>query len=208
MSTGTEPLRLGAAQADISPISPMHLVGMGREFTAHDGESFPYTARDKPATEIHDPLTLQATCLSDGDGQAVVLTADLLYTVAVDEVRIAVAQACGLPVESVFYAATHNHNGPCRTDEYAELLCRKGVQCAREAMDSARPVVAEYACGHFDRLSHDRAEPWGPIDGSVVAVQFVEPDTRRTVSQWWNYGCHACSLSWDFNEVSRGTSAP
>ena len=19
---------------------------------------------------------------------------------------------------------------------------------------------------------------------------------------WWNYGCHACSLSWDFNQIS------
>ena len=91
MTTGTEPIRLGAAQANISPSWPMHLVGMGREFIAHDGERFSYAGRD---------------------------------------------------------------------------------------------------------------EPWGPVDGSVDVVQFVEPDTRRTVAQWWNYGCHACSLSWDFNQIS------
>jgi len=202
MNTVAEPIHLGAAQADISPSRPMYLVGMGREFIAHDGERFAYTGRDEPTAEIHDPLTLQATCVSDGDNKVIVITTDLLYTVALDEVRAAVAQACGLAVESVFYAATHNHNGPCRTDEYAELLCQRAVQCAREAMDSARPVVAEHARGHFDRLSHDRAEPWGPVDGSVDVVQFVEPDTGRTVAQWWNYGCHACSLSWDFNQIS------
>jgi len=193
---------LGAAQVDISPSSPMLLVGMGREFTTHDGESFAYPGGDQPATEVHDPLTLQATFLRHVNDAAIVLAADLIHTVALEEVRAAVAEGCGLPVDSVFYAATHCHTGPARSDEYAALLCERATRCAREAMDTAGPVVAEHARGHFDRLSHDRAEPWGPIDGSVDVVQLFRPDKGCMVAQWWNYGCHPCSLSRDFNQIS------
>ena len=36
---------------------------MGRDFVDHTGKVFGYTERDQPATQVHDPLTLQATAL-------------------------------------------------------------------------------------------------------------------------------------------------
>jgi len=193
---------LGAAEIDITPKSPVQLVGMGRLFVAHDGESFEYSKRDNPTSEIHDPIMLQATCLCQDDKKIIVLTADLLYTVALKEVQTAVAQACGISEESVFYAVTHNHNGPCGTDEYIAFLCKQAAECAKQAAANPRPVIAEHACGKFDRLSYDRAEPWGEVDGSVNVIKFTECETEKLVAMWWNYGCHPCSLSWDFNQIS------
>ena len=192
---------LGAAEIDITPKSPVQLVGMGRLFVAHDGESFEYSKRDNPTSEIHDPIMLQATCLCQDDKKIIMLTADLLYTVALKEVQTAVAQACGISEESVFYSVTHNHNGPCGTDEYIAFLCKQAAECAKQAAANLRPVIAEHACGNFDRLSYDRAEPWGEVDGSVNVIKFIECETGKLVTMWWNYGCHPCSLSWDFNQI-------
>ncbi|RKX41336.1 MAG: hypothetical protein DRP64_11430, partial [Verrucomicrobia bacterium] len=74
MSINNDQLCLGVAETDITPVTPMQLVGMGRVFVAHDGERFEYSSRDKPAVETHDPLMLQATCLCQGDRKVVMLT--------------------------------------------------------------------------------------------------------------------------------------
>ena len=124
---------LGAAELEITPEMPMPLIGMGREFVAHDGEHFEYSQRDNPAIETHDPLMLQATCLRQGDKTMVMLTADLLYTVALEEVRAAVAQACDIPESAVFYAASHNHSAPGGRAEYSAFLCNRAVECSRKA---------------------------------------------------------------------------
>jgi len=202
MNANNDKLYLGVAEIDITPERPMRLVGMGRVFTAHDGERIEYSKRDNPATETHDPLMLQATCLCQGDRKVVIVTSDLLYTIGMEEVRAVVAHACGIPVEAVFYAATHNHNGPCDANGYSAFLCERAAECARRAASAIRPVAAEHARGHFDRLSYDRAEPWGNVDGSVDVIRFTEIESGRPVAVWWNYGCHPCSLSWDFNQFS------
>ncbi len=202
MNADNDQLWLGVAETDITPEIPMQLVGMGRIFVAHDGERLEYSNRDNPAVETHDPLMLQATCLCQGDRKVVMLASDLLYTVGLAEVRAAVAQACGIPEEAVFYAASHNHNGPCDAGGYSDFLCARAAECARQAASAVQPVSAEHAHGHFDRLSYDRAEPWGNVDGSVDVVRFTEIGTGRPVATWWNYGCHPCSLSWDFNQFS------
>jgi len=193
---------LGASEIDITPKSTMQLVGMGRVFVAHDGEKFEFSQRDKPATETHDPIMLQSTCLAQNNEKVIILTADLLYTVALEEVREAVAAACEIPENNVFYATSHNHNGPCRTDEYAAFLCERAAKCAKQAIANLVSVNAEHARGNFDRLCYDRAEPWGQIDGSVDIIKFTNCETGKLVSMWWNYGCHPCSLSWDFNKIS------
>ena len=193
---------LGVAEIDITPKSPMQLVGMGRVFIAHDGEKFEHSRRDNPASEVNDPLKLQATCIIQADKKVIILTADLLYTVALKSVCAAVANACEISEESVFYSSTHNHNGPCGTDEYSAFLCECAAECARQAAANVRPVKAEHACGNFDRLSYDRAEPWGEVDGSIDVIRFTERETGELVTMWWNYGCHPCSLSWDYNKFS------
>jgi len=198
----TSQLLLGTAEIEITPQFPMQLVGMGRVFVAHDGDKAEYSQRDNPASEINDPLMLQATCLVQDDKKVIILTADLLYTVALEEVVAAVSAACNISEENIFYCATHNHNGPCRTDDYAVFLCGQAVKCAKEAAADLSPVIAEYAHGNFDRLSHERAEPWNSVDGSVDVIKFTNRDSGEIVTMWWNYGCHPCSLSWDYNKFS------
>jgi hypothetical protein len=202
MSTQSDALVVGAAEVDITPSWPMHLVGMGRDFVAHDGRNFAYSARDEPASETHDPIMLQATYLRVGSQAVIIISADLVYTAALDALRAAVAQACRLPVQAVIYAATHNHNGPAGTERYAALLCERAAECALRAMASAVTAVVEHAQGHFDRLMHDRAEPWGPVDGAIDVLRFRACDGENTIAMWWSYGCHPCSLSWDFNQFS------
>jgi hypothetical protein len=200
--TNNNQLFLGAAEIEITPRFPMQLVGMGRVFVAHDGEKAEYSQRDNPASESNDPLMLQATCLVQDDKKVLILIADLLYTVALEEVVAAVSAACNISEENIFYCATHNHNGPCRTDDYAAFLCGQAVKCAKQAMVNPVSVIAEHAQGNFDRLSHERAEPWNEIDGTVDVIKFTNRDSGEIVTMWWNYGCHPCSLSWDYNKFS------
>ncbi len=194
--------RIGAAQADVTPELPDWIVGMGRTFVAHDGTPYEWTGRDKPASSVHDPLTMQALYIESDGPQALLLTADLLYPIAAAQVAEAASHAADVPLESVFYAATHNHNGPVESERYIQLLVERASECAVQAKEQASPAVTEYGWDTYDRIIYDRSEPWGPVDGRVDAVRFSDAATRRPIALILSYGCHPCSFDYGWNEVT------
>ena len=196
------PLHIGAAEADITPSLPDWIIGVGKAFTIDDGPSFKWTARDAPAEEVHDPLSLQVIYLEQAGTRAVLLTADLLYPIGADRVVQAVAHAADVPPDAVFYAAAHNHNGPVESDAYTELLVERATRCAADAKARACPAVIDHAHDNYNRLIYDRSEPWGPVDGRIEAVRFNNADTGRPIALLLNYGCHPCSLDYDWNAVT------
>jgi hypothetical protein len=66
----------------------------------------------------------------------------------------------------------------------------------------AQPATLEVATADYDRLICDRAEPWEPVPGRIDVVNITSTQTGKPICQIWNYACHPCSLSFDFNEVS------
>jgi len=180
----------------------MMLVGMGGEFVGPDGRTYSYSGRHAPARDVHDPLLLTAVCLECEAELYVLLNADFLYTLAEEEIVAAVSAECDIPREAVFYTATHNHNGPCRTDDYASFVVRKARIAAREAMEGRCDVLVQAARTHYDRIITNRGAPWEPVDGTVAVVRFVAEESGRPVAFIWNYACHPCTLSSDFNQFS------
>jgi len=96
----TPRLKIGWAQADITPPLPVLLCG---QFHMRVAEG------------VHDPLTATVLVLDDGDDQAVFVSCDLLRTS--DELKAATldclgGRAKGLDAGKVILHATHTHTGP------------------------------------------------------------------------------------------------
>lgn len=114
-------LQVGFGRADMTPQLGVQLTGYGND-------------DKRPAKNILDPL--YATCLAftDKDGKtALVYTMDILY--APGWVRPAIAEAVGLPVESIHISGTHTHSAPVRTISAASVLPGTGA---------AQPEVSKY----------------------------------------------------------------
>jgi len=202
LSNRTRDLCVGASEADITPPAPVWAIGMGNAFVEPDGTVHEYTGRHEPSRGIHDQLMLQAVYLDDGVGKALLLSADLLYPIAAPEIMAAVADSCGIAPEAVFYSVTHNHNGPVEHPAFIDLLVKEAVECARDAVKQARPATMRRASAAYDRLIYDRSAPWGPVDGRIAVVNVLDRNTDDIICSLWNYACHSCSLSYDFNMIT------
>ncbi len=202
MNSDTGKLRAGACSIEVTPPYPMALVGMGGEFIGPDDKGYSYAGRRTAATQAHDPLLLTAICLESDEQTLFLLNADFLYTLAADQVTGAVSAECGVPPEAVYYTVTHNHNGPCRTDEYADFVAEKARLATRTAMDQSCTARVCAAQTHYDRMIVNRSAPWDPVDGAVEVVRFDAVETGQPIAFIWNYACHPCTLSSDFNQFS------
>jgi len=189
----------GTASADITPSSPQYLVGMGWR-----------TERSKG---VYLPLAATALYLSDGDAEAVILSADLIGfpTPMVRRLRAAAGREAGIPADHVVCCATHTHDAPRLSDDMAmageadaayvrwleEQLCRL-VPAAKAA---ARPGTMRFSRVR-SRLGVNRRQ-WDPV--SKVARHAPNPegahdraaDTRwfvdargRPIATLTTYGCH------------------
>ena len=98
-------LRIGWAEADITPERPVHMTGLGRRVRITD--------------EVKDPITSAALALESTAGdepeQAVLVSVELLSASECirDTVREHLREEVpDLPPESVFFFATHTHTAP------------------------------------------------------------------------------------------------
>ncbi len=97
---------------------------------------------------ILDDLELNTVALTDGHKTVILMAYDsiLLQTPAAESIRKAVAEACKLPVISVFVSATHSHTSPTTeagkvgTDEYLRMLTEKSVASAKAAVSDMKPA--------------------------------------------------------------------
>ncbi len=195
-------LLIGAAATDITPELPDWIIGVGKAFVTDNGHSFEWSGRDEPTNTVHDPLTMQALYIEQDGERALVLSADLLFPLGAERVIEAAARAASVEPDAVFYAATHNHNGPVETDAYIERLVERAASCAAEAKAHACPSVVDHAWDTYDRLIYDRSAPWGPVDGRIDVLRFQHATTGRPIAFLMSYGCHPCSLSYDWNAVT------
>ena len=91
--------KAGFAHVDITPAIGTPLAG--------------YYSR-RASDGVLDPLYARCVAVSDGENRAIVLSIDNLhlYDAAFKQVRDAVSQKTGVPIEAVFVACTHTHTGP------------------------------------------------------------------------------------------------
>ncbi len=151
-ATVSERLLVGWAQRDITPRLPTVLYG---QFHA------------RVATEVHDPLTVTALALSEGE------TGDCAVLVSCDQCTLAAAvrERCheavrervpDLAPEKVVLNATHTHTGPSTREggyppqvdgemspaEFADMFVERVAEAVEEAWRMRKPASVGWGFGH------------------------------------------------------------
>ena len=183
-SAGAE-LRVGVAQADVTPPPGVRMYGYGAR-----GENV--------STGVHDPLYAKALVLSDGQRTAAWVTMDLGYAdkPLTRDIRAAVSTALGF--DDVFLTSSHTHSGPTfmpdfpsAEDPWVQELRRKVTEAIVEAHGALQPARLGVDWGRVD-LGHNRRRvradgtvemlwenrpgiPTSPVDKSVAVVAFNTP---------------------------------
>ena len=126
-------------------------------------------ARHDLPTGVHRPLTLTALVLQSLGGLPLLLiSADLSWFRRADDewrVRGPILQELGLPPENVLFHIIHTHAGPSlNADEadrpggdkvgpYLDLLAKRSIDAATEAISRLAPGKLEWATGHCSNAS-------------------------------------------------------
>ena len=120
---------------------------------------------------VLDPLYINAVAFGDGEKSAVLLVADLcgLGGVAGNEWPGQVAEAVGVPKESLILCCTHSHTTPALTKDemYDAWLLRRLKDAATMALDDRKPVTdVRWAEGRAEGMTFVRR--WKLSDGTVM----------------------------------------
>lgn len=155
-----------------------------------------------------------ALALSDGGVTAVILDIDIqiLTNERADQIRTAVSQATGLPVQNIRACATHTHSGPVPYKSWIEKgyelvgpwfehLARWCAEAASEALANLQPVLVRTGQGECAINANRRCvasngerflgvNPAGPCDRQVSVVQ-LDSTEGTPLATLVTYACHA-----------------
>jgi neutral ceramidase len=154
-----QPLRIGTAEVVITPPTGIPMAGY-------------YATR--LSTGVHDDLHAKALYLSSGDQQAAIVACDLvgIPPSVIEEARVLIEAATGIPARNVMISATHSHTGPLIPDggaragaygggleiarQYRDSLPAKIAESVRLAARAAAPARASFGKGREDGVSFNR----------------------------------------------------
>ena len=137
-----EPIRIGVAEADITPPAGFPMAGYYHE---------------RLAVGTRDPLKAKAVVFSQGDQSAVFVATDLIG-ISRDlcvEVRRRATAKTGIPSRYIAISATHSHTAPDYTRHVYEFLGGK------KPADGSRPYAARLIDGIVAAVveAHGKAQP-------------------------------------------------
>ena len=107
-------LRMGYAEADITPVGPVETVGFGRE--------------DNMSRGILKPLLAQVSLWEEGEQGCLITIDSLGFTKELtDELRERVAKVLGILKAKVMICFSHCHSSPNADveKEYYQIVCKK-----------------------------------------------------------------------------------
>jgi hypothetical protein len=182
-------LQVGFGETDITPdlevFKPIWLAGYGH---------------GRQATGVHDPLMARGVVLRDGKKKIAIVSIDCIGLQRPDVERI---RAELDDFDYILVSSTHNHEAPDVigiwgrnaftrgvNEAYVTYLVEQTVACVRKA-DSATPqtVQARFGTAEDESLLHDSRLPVVK-DGIIRVLQFLEPDTDKTVGLLVQWSCH------------------
>jgi ubiquinone/menaquinone biosynthesis C-methylase UbiE len=142
-----EPLRVGAAEVDITPPVGYRMSGYFYE---------------RPSTGTHNPLKAKALAIAEGDTRAAIVCCDVIGIpwAVTERARRLVEQKTGIPAQHLVLSATHTHTGPLYHGVLRQHFHQKAV--ADEGVDPREPL--DYA----ERLAEKIAEA---VDAAQKAQQ-------------------------------------
>lgn len=193
-------LRIGTAQADITPELPVLMGGAFLKYACHN---------------VLDPIMASCIVADDGNTRLAMASCDLgsLSADMLHSIRKQVSDATGTPKAHIFVTATHNHAGPTvqgrrdnpfgdddRTDDIDRTRIKLAdaiAACIIRAHEPRVPARMGYGRGRFEGGSFnrrfimsngrsrmhgggnlDRLKAEGPTDPEVQAVWFENAEGR------------------------------
>jgi neutral ceramidase len=190
-------LSAGAAVVDITPRTPCHLAGYGSRDHEHEG--------------VHDPISLRALYVRGEGGDALLVSADILWFMEdiIGRILPELESQLGLQPSNVLLCGTHTHSAPTpgfgkANPEWIHLLERQTVSAAAIAKSRLEEVKVTTARGS-SKIGCNRREqlpggkitlghnPKGPIDRELIAVSLTNAK-RKTVARIANFACHGVVL--------------
>jgi neutral ceramidase len=212
-----DPLKVGAAKANITPTDLTGLNPMG-------GGNF---------TRVHDPVFARALYLESGSSRAAIVSVDLIEVGDMDPLRQRIAREVGVPFDAIMITATHDHSAPRIGDVSPGALAHPGgpesraytlatfdriVAALKTAKASAQPARYGLGKGRADvNVNRDlyTAKGWGmgfnpdgPSDKTVWAARF-ETLGGKPIAVLFNYAVHndvtlgAAEVSGDLSGVAQ-----
>jgi hypothetical protein len=197
----TNHLLAGVAGVDITPLAGVDLTGFG--------------GRSGPSTSVHDDLAARVLYLNDGNGQAMVVSLDLIGLGREESLalRTRIAATVGVSAAAVLIGCSHTHSGPAThclrflggpDEEYLSGLSDAVVECAQRA--AASPVHVCVGWGRaaagigVNRRRHGGDEP-GPVDSGIAVLRLVTA-TGVPMAHVFCHAAHAVTLGSDNLAVS------
>ncbi len=187
-------MKIGVAQAVITPSGPVWLAGFG--------------SRDRRSEDVYLPLRAGALSLAGSHeangGEALIMTADVIgYDLPfAAAAKMNIAAATGLLPQQIVLTATHTHGGPFfypwampgeMEAEYAIELHERLVEIAVAARHAAVDGSLRFARASSD-FGINRRTATDPIDPDVYTLWFAD-SAGRDIASLTIYGCHAVCFS-------------
>jgi hypothetical protein len=190
-------LQAGVAARDISPQSPLFLVG------------YPHVERFSQG--IHDPLLATALYLGDGRQGIISIATDLLFVPhgLARTARAEIAGRTGIPGERIMISATHTHSGPVTNEmlswrddplvpppdpDYMARLRRALVEAAVAAVQDARPAELAATTAYSEGVGGNRLSPDGVRDPEVGLLYVRDRADHRPLALQLVYSMHPTVL--------------
>jgi len=159
-------------------------------------------ARKGVSTGVHDDLYARSLVIESGDGTSVVLMTLGLVNLGerfMDEIRKAVNEQTGIPVENIVVSCTHTHSGPSiggAGEEYQKMLVENSIACAVEAWNTRMPGrIGLGSTVEPDLGKNDRRMQYGGLHPDPeVGIIKVEDKRGKLIGVAFNYGCHPSTL--------------
>jgi neutral ceramidase len=208
--------RAGAAKVDITPAPDAALPMSG------------YANRIAGFTRIHDPLSVRAIVVDDGEVQAAVISVEVIGISSAlwEKIVDRLSGETGIPKDNILLAAVHTHAAPAigtyderadgpiaeRRDAYLKIMQDAVVTATSEAKSRLQPARIGYATGRANVNTNRRASngeggwmlgnnPDDVSDKTVVVIK-IESRSGAPIAVFSNYAVHGTVLGPDNLQIS------
>jgi hypothetical protein len=187
------PIRVGVAEADLTPAIPRPLAGfIGQVRT--------------PFVGVDTPCMARALTVASASGRVTILTADLLLINA--RLAGAVVERAGLRPDQVYFTSSHTHGGPGGWGEhplemlvagaydpaYFETLANQLADVVKRSKGAAEPAELGFVQVQARGRQSNRVDPSLPTHDALSALVFrpaVAPDGTPPLAILAVFGAHA-----------------
>lgn len=183
-------LKLGYAEADITPCDAVETVGFGRE--------------DNKSRGILKPLLAQVT-VWEADDRYCLITVDSIgfKKELTDHLRNMVCKALNISTQEVMVCFSHCHSAPNADveKEYYEEVCMRIVEAANKAISRLQEVCVGYGNGYAD-IGVNRRENGGNLDKRIGILKACNAQNESAELLILRVTAHCNSLKSDNYMIS------